>query len=90
MYIFFYLTSYLFLHLSLFFCTYLISFRLYKLHATKDLVEPVSMIVPRKSNVFQADLYPETLAPIPALSGIIQVYYLGYILFFFITRAEWI
>jgi len=44
-------------------------FRLYKLHATKDLVEPVSMIVPRKSNVFQADLYPETLAPIPALSA---------------------
>jgi len=44
-------------------------FRLYKLHATKDIVEPVSMIVPRKSNVFQTDLYPETLAPIPALSA---------------------
>ncbi len=64
----------------LFFCTYVISFRLYKLHATKDLVEPVSMIVPRKSNVFQADLYPETLAPIPALSGIIQVVHLGCIM----------
>eukprot|EP00088_Acartia_fossae_P016442 TRINITY_DN1919_c0_g1_i2.p1 TRINITY_DN1919_c0_g1~~TRINITY_DN1919_c0_g1_i2.p1 ORF type:complete len:628 (+),score=126.99 TRINITY_DN1919_c0_g1_i2:93-1976(+) len=44
-------------------------FRLYKLHATKDVVEPVSMIVPRKSNVFQQDIYPETLAPIPALSA---------------------
>ena len=47
----------------------LLVLRLYKLHATKDIVEPVSMIVPRKSNVFQTDLYPETLAPIPALSG---------------------
>jgi len=44
-------------------------FRMYKVHATKDLVEPVSMIVPRKSNVFQTDIYPETLAPIAALSA---------------------
>ena len=28
-------------------------FRLYKLHATKDFVEPISMIVPRKSDIFQ-------------------------------------
>lgn len=44
-------------------------FRLYKLHATKDVVEPISMIVPRKSDVFQQDIYPETLAPIPALTA---------------------
>jgi len=44
-------------------------FRFFKLHATKDLVEPVSMIVPRKSDSFQDDIYPETLAPIPALSA---------------------
>jgi len=44
-------------------------FRLYKLHATKDLVEPISMIVPRKSDTFQDDIYPETAAPIPALTA---------------------
>jgi len=44
-------------------------FRLYKLHATRDLVEPVSMIVPRKSDTFQTDIYPETLAPLPALTA---------------------
>ncbi len=44
-------------------------FRLYKLHATRDLVEPLSMIVPRRSDVFQDDLYPETAAPTPSLTG---------------------
>jgi len=44
-------------------------FRFYKLHATKDLVEPISMIVPRKSEVFQDDIYPETSAPSPALTA---------------------
>ena len=44
-------------------------FRMYKLHATKDLVEPISMIVPRKSDTFQEDIYPETAAPTPALTG---------------------
>jgi coronin-2 len=44
-------------------------FRLYKLHATKDVVEPISMIVPRKSDSFQDDIYPETAAPVPALTG---------------------
>jgi coronin-2 len=44
-------------------------FRFYKLHATKDLVEPISMIVPRKSEIFQDDIYPETAAPTPALTG---------------------
>ena len=28
------------------------------------------MIVPRKSDTFQDDIYPETAAPIPALTGI--------------------
>merc|ERR1719153_1119155 len=44
-------------------------FRMYKLHATKDLVEPISMIVPRKSDTFQEDIYPETAAPTPALTA---------------------
>jgi len=44
-------------------------FRMYKLHATKDVVEPISMIVPRKSNTFQEDVYPETAAPSPALTA---------------------
>ena len=43
-------------------------FRFYKLHATKDMVEPISMIVPRKSNMFQQDVFPDTAAPVPALS----------------------
>ena len=44
-------------------------FRFYKLHATKDVVEPISMIVPRKSSVFQEDIFPDTSAPQPSLSG---------------------
>lgn len=35
-------------------------FRFYKLHAMKSCVEPISMIVPRKSNLFQPDIYPDT------------------------------
>uniref|UniRef100_A0A3Q3WSP5 Uncharacterized protein n=1 Tax=Mola mola TaxID=94237 RepID=A0A3Q3WSP5_MOLML len=36
-------------------------FRFYRLIAIKDLVEPLSMIVPRKeSGIFQEDLYPMT------------------------------
>uniref|UniRef100_UPI003AAC7890 coronin-2A-like n=1 Tax=Centroberyx gerrardi TaxID=166262 RepID=UPI003AAC7890 len=36
-------------------------FRFYRLIAIKDLVEPLSMIVPRKeSDIFQEDLYPMT------------------------------
>ena len=45
-------------------------FRFYKLHATKDLVEPISMIVPRKAEIFQDDIYPETAAPSPSLTGL--------------------
>lgn len=44
-------------------------FRVYKLHATKPVVEPISFIVPRKSQVFQDDLYPDTAAPTPALTA---------------------
>lgn len=44
-------------------------FRFYKLHATKQLCEPISMIVPRKSEQFQDDLFPDTSAPTPALTA---------------------
>ena len=43
-------------------------FRFYKLHATGGICEPISMIVPRKSEVFQEDIYPDTLSGIPSLS----------------------
>jgi len=41
-------------------------FRFYKLHAIRGLCEPISMIVPRKSEQYQNDLYPDTVAPTPA------------------------
>ncbi|KAK7096473.1 hypothetical protein V1264_005768 [Littorina saxatilis] len=41
--------------------------RFYKLHAAKNLVEPISMIVPRKSDVFQEDVFPATASTIPSL-----------------------
>ena len=44
-------------------------FRFYKLHAVRGLVEPLSMIVPRKSEQFQEDLYPDTPAPTPSLTA---------------------
>ena len=44
-------------------------FRFYKLHATKDVVEPISMIVPRKSNTFQEDIFPDTVGPWAALTA---------------------
>ncbi|KAI1280679.1 Coronin-2B [Halotydeus destructor] len=44
-------------------------FRFYKLHATKPLCEPLSMIVPRKSQLFQSDIFPPTAAPTPALTA---------------------
>jgi coronin-2 len=43
-------------------------FRFYKLHATGGICEPISMIVPRKSEVFQEDIYPDTPSGIPSLS----------------------
>uniref|UniRef100_H3B791 Coronin n=1 Tax=Latimeria chalumnae TaxID=7897 RepID=H3B791_LATCH len=40
-------------------------FRFYKLHERK--CEPIIMTVPRKSDLFQDDLYPDTAGPEPAL-----------------------
>ncbi|XP_055629932.1 coronin-1A-like isoform X2 [Toxorhynchites rutilus septentrionalis] len=44
-------------------------FRFYKMHATGNVCEPISMIVPRKSTLFQSDLYPDTLADVPAIGA---------------------
>ncbi|XP_037043221.1 coronin-1C-like isoform X2 [Bradysia coprophila] len=44
-------------------------FRFYKLHATGNICEPISMIVPRKSTLFQTDLYPDTVSDIPATNA---------------------
>ncbi|KAK3094694.1 hypothetical protein FSP39_005010 [Pinctada imbricata] len=43
--------------------------RFYKLHASKNLIEPISMIVPRKSEQFHADIFPPTASTIPSLSA---------------------
>jgi len=40
--------------------------RMYKLHANK--IEPISFTVPRKSELFQADIYPDTVSADPAIS----------------------
>lgn len=42
--------------------------RFYKLH-TKGLCEVIPMTVPRKSELFQDDLYPDTIGDTPALSA---------------------
>lgn len=42
--------------------------RFYKLH-TKGLCEVIPMTVPRKSELFQDDLYPDTLGDTPALTA---------------------
>lgn len=44
-------------------------FKFYKLHTTRSLCEPISMIVPRKSDQFHDDLYPDTAAAQAALSA---------------------
>ncbi|NWW71196.1 COR2A protein, partial [Climacteris rufus] len=44
-------------------------FRFYKLIPTKNLIEPVSMIVPRWSESYQEDIYPFTAAAQPALTA---------------------
>ncbi|KAK5650758.1 hypothetical protein RI129_001787 [Pyrocoelia pectoralis] len=44
-------------------------YKFYKLHTSRNLCEPISMIVPRKSDQFHEDLYPDTLAANPALSA---------------------
>ncbi|CAH8665567.1 unnamed protein product [Dicrocoelium dendriticum] len=41
--------------------------RFYKLH-TKGLCEVISFTVPRKSELFQDDLYPDTIGDVPALT----------------------
>ena len=41
--------------------------RMYKLH-NKNWCEVISFTVPRKSGLFQEDLYPDTVAPVAALS----------------------
>ncbi|XP_019752416.1 coronin-6 [Hippocampus comes] len=41
--------------------------RLYKLHDKK--CEPITMTVPRKSDLFQDDLYPDTAGPEPAVEA---------------------
>ncbi|KAJ8406601.1 hypothetical protein AAFF_G00301750 [Aldrovandia affinis] len=44
-------------------------FRFYRLVALKSLVEPVSMIVPRRSDSYQDDIYPMTPGTEPALTA---------------------
>ncbi|KAJ3114896.1 Coronin-2B [Phlyctochytrium bullatum] len=41
--------------------------RIFKVHPT--MVEPISFRVPRKSDAFQADVFPDTVGPEPALSA---------------------
>lgn len=43
--------------------------RFYKLHTQKDICEPLSMIVPRKSEIFQDDIYPPTAGLCPSMSA---------------------
>lgn len=44
-------------------------FRFYKIYAAGNFCEPISMVVPRKSTLFQSDLYPDTLSCSPAISA---------------------
>ncbi|KAG8455018.1 hypothetical protein GDO86_001292 [Hymenochirus boettgeri] len=44
-------------------------FRFYKLVTVKSLIEPVSMIVPRRSDSYQDDIYPMTAGIQPALTA---------------------
>ncbi|KAJ8000726.1 hypothetical protein DPEC_G00183340 [Dallia pectoralis] len=44
-------------------------FRFYKLVTIKALVEPLSMIVPRRSESYQEDIYPMTAGTEPALTA---------------------
>jgi len=46
-------------------------YRFYKLYGEKKTgyIEPVSFIVPRKSDIFQDDIYPDTIGPEPALTA---------------------
>ncbi|CAG01931.1 unnamed protein product, partial [Tetraodon nigroviridis] len=44
-------------------------FRFYKLVTIKSLIEPLSMIVPRRSESYQEDIYPMTAGNTPALTA---------------------
>ncbi|XP_075067036.1 coronin-2A [Mixophyes fleayi] len=44
-------------------------FRFYKLVTIKGIIEPVSMIVPRRSESYQEDIYPMTAGAQPALTA---------------------
>ncbi|XP_067409558.1 coronin-2A [Emydura macquarii macquarii] len=44
-------------------------FRFYKLIPVKSLIEPISMIVPRRSESYQEDIYPMTAGAQPALTA---------------------
>lgn len=44
-------------------------FRFYKLQAAGCICETISMIVPRKSTLFQNDIYPDTLSNVPAITA---------------------
>lgn len=44
-------------------------FRFYKLIPAKSLIEPISMIVPRRSESYQEDIYPMTAGAQPALTA---------------------
>ncbi|CAL1604787.1 unnamed protein product [Knipowitschia caucasica] len=44
-------------------------FRFYKLIPLKGLIEPISMIVPRRSDTYQEDIYPMTAGTEPAMSA---------------------
>lgn len=44
-------------------------FRFYKLVTIKSLIEPLSMIVPRRSESYQEDIYPMTASNTPALTA---------------------
>lgn len=44
-------------------------FRFYRLITIKSLIEPVSMIVPRRSESYQEDIYPMTASNKPALTS---------------------
>ena len=56
------------MNISFFYIFTLCMFRFYKLH-TKGLCEVIPMTVPRKSELFQDDLYPDTASDEPSLTA---------------------
>ena len=43
--------------------------RFFKIHSTKPICEPISFTVPRKSELFQDDIFPDTASDEPALTA---------------------